>query len=91
MAITFNCPGCGKPLKIRDEMAGQTSRCNSCSAKLVVPPASGDSAVRLPSTSGGVKTKHGPAQQSGRTLWLIAAGLFLAVMCVIVLWLMLAR
>ena len=33
----FSCPECGKPLKVRHEMAGKKGRCPACKATVVVP------------------------------------------------------
>ena len=35
--MKFNCPECGKALKVRDEMAGKKGRCPACKAGVVVP------------------------------------------------------
>jgi hypothetical protein len=37
MPIHMTCTGCGKPFRLRDEMAGRKVRCPECEAILVVP------------------------------------------------------
>ena len=37
MAITFECEGCGKTLKVSDEMAGRRGRCPHCKTIIQVP------------------------------------------------------
>ena len=39
MAIDVNCPKCGKPYKLKDEMGGKKARCKDCGAIIEVPPA----------------------------------------------------
>src|SRR5262245_15698987 len=54
--IPFPCPGCGKPLKVKDEAAGQDVKCPGCGRTVrvpeSVPPASGTGeAATLPPVS----------------------------------------
>jgi hypothetical protein len=35
--IQFNCPKCGHPYKLRDELAGRTARCAKCRETMKVP------------------------------------------------------
>ncbi len=35
--ISFACPACGKPLKVKDEVAGKRVKCPGCGKALVVP------------------------------------------------------
>jgi hypothetical protein len=37
MTITFNCPQCGRQLRVEDEVAGKTSKCNDCGEAVRVP------------------------------------------------------
>lgn len=37
MAIPFDCPHCGKGLKARDQVAGQTKHCRYCGKDVVIP------------------------------------------------------
>lgn len=37
MAIAFACPGCTKPFRVPDEMAGRPTKCPSCGTSLLVP------------------------------------------------------
>ena len=37
MSVTFACPGCGKSIKVRDELAGKKGKCPGCGAILTVP------------------------------------------------------
>src|SRR5579871_4484645 len=56
--IAFLCPGCGKNLKVKDELAGRKGRCPYCQVPMVVPVTSGpangsvsDARTFVPSTS----------------------------------------
>ena len=40
--IEFQCPNCGKQLRVKPELAGRTGKCTGCSNKIVVPAASSD-------------------------------------------------
>ncbi|MBC8106099.1 MAG: hypothetical protein H7Z14_05880 [Anaerolineae bacterium] len=37
MPIDFNCQGCGKHYRVRDELAGRAAQCKNCGQKMVVP------------------------------------------------------
>lgn len=37
MAITFDCPGCSKTLRVPDELAGEEGKCPSCGAVVRIP------------------------------------------------------
>jgi DNA-directed RNA polymerase subunit RPC12/RpoP len=37
MAILFDCPECGAPIRVGDEAAGRRGACPSCKAKIIVP------------------------------------------------------
>ncbi len=39
MPITVKCPGCGKALRVRDELAGKKGKCPACGAILEIPAA----------------------------------------------------
>jgi len=36
--IRFNCPGCGKAIKVDDASGGRTAKCRSCGQQIKVPP-----------------------------------------------------
>lgn len=40
--IEFQCPSCGKQLRVKAELAGRSGKCTGCSTKIVVPAASSD-------------------------------------------------
>lgn len=40
--IEFQCPNCGKQLRVKPELAGRTGKCTGCSEKIVVPAAPSD-------------------------------------------------
>ncbi|MGE3806533.1 MAG: hypothetical protein AB7K24_17850 [Gemmataceae bacterium] len=40
MAIAFNCPACGQPYQVPDQVAGRTTRCRQCAAEMQVPEVS---------------------------------------------------
>jgi len=42
MAIRFQCPECGKRLRVRDEHAGRKTRCVDCSEIISVPDGNDD-------------------------------------------------
>ena len=43
MPITVTCEGCGKKLRVKDELAGRKGKCPACGTVLVIPqPASAD-------------------------------------------------
>jgi endogenous inhibitor of DNA gyrase (YacG/DUF329 family) len=35
--ITLTCPGCGKPLRVKDEFAGKRVKCPGCGAPVPIP------------------------------------------------------
>ena len=35
MSITFSCPKCGRQIRVRDDAAGQSGKCNDCGADFV--------------------------------------------------------
>src|SRR5215211_3805113 len=37
MPIDFNCQGCGKHYRVRDELAGRVAQCKNCGQKMTVP------------------------------------------------------
>ena len=37
MVINFSCPGCGKALRVKDELAGKKGKCPGCGDMLLVP------------------------------------------------------
>jgi hypothetical protein len=37
MPITFSCPKCGRQIRVRDDAAGQSGKCNDCGAAICVP------------------------------------------------------
>ena len=37
MTVTFPCPGCGKTLRVREEMAGRRGKCPKCGAVFGIP------------------------------------------------------
>jgi hypothetical protein len=37
MSITFNCPHCRKPLKVKDELAGKKAKCPGCQKVIAIP------------------------------------------------------
>ena len=37
MAIRFRCNGCGRPFRVRDEMAGKLAQCRQCGLRIRVP------------------------------------------------------
>lgn len=37
MSSTMNCPGCQKPLRLRDDMAGKTIKCPRCGKVIPIP------------------------------------------------------
>lgn len=37
MTIRFDCPKCGRPIKVSDSAAGKSGKCNDCGAVLTVP------------------------------------------------------
>ena len=37
MPIDFNCQGCGKHYRVRDEFAGRVAECKNCGQKMTVP------------------------------------------------------
>ncbi len=53
--ISFACPACSKPLKVKDEVAGKRVKCPGCGKALVVPSS-------VPTASG--PSKAGPVQPS---------------------------
>ncbi|MDX1968531.1 MAG: CocE/NonD family hydrolase [Planctomycetaceae bacterium] len=42
MALEVECPNCGHPYKVKDELAGRKMRCRECSAVISVPAADDD-------------------------------------------------
>src|SRR4051794_21090069 len=36
MPIDFNCQGCGKHYRVRDELAGRVAQCKNCGEKMTV-------------------------------------------------------
>lgn len=37
MATTMNCPGCRRPLRLREDMAGRTIKCPRCAQIIAIP------------------------------------------------------
>src|SRR6266851_2904417 len=37
MSITFSCPYCRKPLKVKDELAGKKAKCPGCQKVIAIP------------------------------------------------------
>jgi serine/threonine protein kinase len=63
--IAFACPGCGKPLKVVDELAGKRGKCPSCGQRTRIPQAPMSAAA-----NGGVitgETAPGTAQAERQT------------------------
>lgn len=60
MPIRVQC-GCGKPLNVRDEMAGKAVKCPGCGQPLRIP---GAAAAARPATSAGAAPKTAQARQS---------------------------
>src|SRR5436853_125745 len=44
MAISFQCPSCQKPYKVKDDMAGKKAACRQCQAVMTVPRPAADPA-----------------------------------------------
>ena len=53
MSITFNCPHCQRPLKVKDELAGKKVKCPGCGKPVAVPQAAATlaSGVKPPTAS----------------------------------------
>ncbi len=49
MPIKFDCPECGKPLSIKDELAGRRIKCPRCSEPVTVPEEEEEEAPPPPS------------------------------------------
>jgi hypothetical protein len=41
MTIAFNCPGCGNPFRVADEMAGKKGKCPKCGTITTIPSGAG--------------------------------------------------
>ncbi len=48
MSIKFDCPSCGKPVEVLDELAGQKYRCRGCGNQVDVPGGTGAAALGAP-------------------------------------------
>jgi len=46
MAMRFDCPCCGKKIRVRDELAGKRVKCPFCNCQLYVPSKEGEAARR---------------------------------------------
>jgi len=44
MAISFQCPNCHKPYRVKDELAGKRAPCGQCNAVMTVPKPAADPA-----------------------------------------------
>lgn len=53
MPIIFDCPQCGREIRVRSEAAGQIGRCTTCEARIMVPDGSefGTLVRKLPSSA----------------------------------------
>jgi tetratricopeptide (TPR) repeat protein len=56
MSIVLTCPGCGKQLRVKEEMAGKSARCPACRGPLVIPGGAAASATR---EAGDAEPDHG--------------------------------
>ncbi|HXY37302.1 MAG TPA: hypothetical protein VEI07_23945 [Planctomycetaceae bacterium] len=48
MTITFACPSCGRQIRVKDEAAGKSGKCNDCGSALTVPRRSSAMIARAP-------------------------------------------
>ena len=37
MPIQFSCPACGRPYRVKDELAGKTAKCGKCQNRMQIP------------------------------------------------------
>src|SRR5438105_4269071 len=59
MAIKFACPHCGRPLSVKDELAGKKGPCPACK-KIVTIPSSTSTAIQAPGGVVGFRTGTPP-------------------------------
>lgn len=45
--ISFACPGCGKHIKVKDELVGKKGKCPGCGKPVIVPQGNDSPAVAL--------------------------------------------
>ncbi|MGE3805836.1 MAG: hypothetical protein AB7K24_14265 [Gemmataceae bacterium] len=57
MPISFNCPACGHPYQVPDEVGGRSTKCRQCSAEMLIPLAGLVSEPEIPT----VDYQHEPA------------------------------
>ncbi len=82
MAISVRCPNpdCGKPCRVRDEVAGKSVKCPECGTRLTVPPPKRGKAVAKPTDPPASEPDvaagrtAAPAQRS-RAVWPWLAGM----------------
>ena len=94
MPITVTCEGCGKTLKVKEELAGKRGKCPACGALLTIPGGSAEDLEDSPywqipvAAPRGRRPRRRPSR-GGRPRWLLpvcggAAGvLFLVVVTVL--------
>lgn len=90
--ISFDCPGCGKKLSVKDELAGKKGKCPGCGQSLVVPPfhsapVQPKKTTPLPSKSAPLRSHEQivlPVKQVRPVRWPLYAGGGAVALCVLV-------
>jgi hypothetical protein len=66
MTITFACPSCGRQIRVKDDAAGKSGKCNDCGSALTVPRGSSQLIARAPDEIVAARSPTPPAL-SGQT------------------------
>ena len=61
MSISFSCTGCGRTLKVADELAGRKAKCPQCQAVLYIPE--GPAVAVTPAPAAPVRRRAAPPRQ----------------------------
>lgn len=80
MPIVANCTGCGKSLKVRDELIGKSIKCPSCGTSFKVTSSKATAAQPAPGQRPGVSA---PGHQAGRFAGIHLSPLYVAILATI--------
>src|SRR5438093_3287450 len=66
MSLSLRCEACGKPLKLKDELAGKKIKCPACGQGLTVPPADEPEGVTAAAEVGAPEPGRAPPDRNRR-------------------------